>query len=952
MANNGGIERINRRDFLASMVVSGLASGLNGRLAAAMISQGQYAGGQGRVILQTSFEKGQPTVKAAQHQIVEDMARTGSCSMMGRVARPNHACFLEIPFESKKDRIVHVSFWARSDKGSACAVFVRIGSKRTSISRRIDNLPVRKWRHVEARYEVREDTRGIIQIVAPSSHNAPVGKAWVDDVAVYETVNECDWPANVQDFPVLAYDKSGDLWMAVLERTAPRRFAGVYNIEGKKLRKVHTLELPNMGGIGAPAIAGLQKGCVVAFAIEQGDKWRIAYSFVNDAGRGGPPYKRIDCDGSSNISPAVAVVGERACILWESNAGMARGIYACWVNRNGPGKVLRISSEAANSYNPAVVRLEDGSLFAAWDSVRDKNADIYGAWFRNERWEKERRITSDARVERHPSLAVRGNQVWMAWQAQSYDGIKLNRLTEQRISVARLSEGGLLAPLGLFEKISTPQRILMRPRILFDSSGRLWLAARESLGQNSGWRPVVWSYKNSRWSQKHIVMNQQGRWRPVSLASSSAGATAACQYDDLPQGWGKTTRGKYRDWMSGTLLRTLKEKEMSRGDIETEPLTMPGTDFSLAEKIELCGAELPRQRVRHNGGELTLFWGDFHDHTDISVCNRRMNPPGHDLFANVRDIEKLDFCALTDHGYNFDPPQWAFNGEQTRNNHDPGRFVTFLGQEWTSSKNPPAEGGIMNRYGHRNLIFLDPYHEKFYDSFDGDISPAELWRELEGHEFICIPHQLADWKGKGKGNPPTDWSFVDEKLQPVAEIFQARQSYEYLGCPRQAREGAPFKGNYLQDAWAKGVIIGVIASPDHGGGSGKVGIWAKELTRNNIFGAVRARHTFGTSGAKMALFFTTGSAMMGDKVERKPGPVKFQVRALAMRTIKELVIFRNNRIVYRVQPNAKELELEWTDEHPPDAKLAWYYTRMYTEDDELAWSSPIWFTAQGRSLCG
>ena len=248
----------------------------------------------------------------------------------------------------------------------------------------------------------------------------------------------------------------------------------------------------------------------------------------------------------------------------------------------------------------------------------------------------------------------------------------------------------------------------------------------------------------------------------------------------------------------------------------------------------------------------------------------------------------------------------------------------------------------MNRYGHHNLIFLDPYHKKFYDSFDGDISPAELWKELEGAEFICIPHQLADWKGKGGGNPPTDWSYVDEKVQPVAEIFQARQSYEYLGCPRQAREGAPFKGNYLQDAWAGGTIIGVIASPDHGGGNGKVGVWAKELTREGIFEAVRARHTFGTSGAKMGMFFSAGSAMMGDKVKRPGGAVEFEVRACAMRAIKELVIFRNNEIVHRLEPKKSKLDLKWTDTEPLDVDLAWYYARIHAEDDELAWSSPIW----------
>lgn len=943
MSRKSEEDRINRREFLAGVVTTGLVWGLDKHLSGTTTGLGQYFGESSRTILETSFEEGQPVLDAKQHRLVEGVARTGKCSMMGEVTGLNQARFLEIPFVSKKDRVLHVSFWVRSDKRSACAAFVQVGKVRTSIRRRIDNVPVRTWRHVEARFAVSKDTRGVIQIVAPSSHNAPAGKAWVDDVRVWETISECDWPDHVEDFPVVTYDKSGRLWMAVLERPRYRGLVRVYRVDGQRRREVCVLEPPQLTGIGAPAIVGLQNGCVVAFAVEQRDKWRIVYGFVEGAGtRKTVGCKYIDCDGSANISPAVAV-GKRACILWESNARDARGIYACTVDREGSGEVRRISSDAANSYNPAVVALADGSLFAAWDSVRDKSADIYGAWFRNGRWQKERRITADARIERHPSLAVRGDEVWMAWQMQSYEKIRLNSITEQRIGVARISKGGLFAPIGLFENVSGVARMLMRPRIVFDRTGQLWLTARESMGQNSGWRPVVWSYEGRQWSEQRTVMDQQGRWRPVNLAGSSTGTTAVCQYDDLPQGWDQT-RGRYRDWRSGTLVKTFAANNAaSVGRIETEPLKTPKTGFSLGQRIESCGAELARQKIKRNGRELTLFWGDFHDHTDISVCNRRGNPPGHDLFANVRDIEKLDFCALTDHGYNFDGPQWAFNGELTRNNHDPGRFVTFLGEEWTSSKNPPAGGGVMNRYGHRNLIFLDPYHAKFYDSFDGDVSPAELWKELQGHEFICIPHQLADWKGKGKGNPPTDWGYVDEKLQPVAEIFQARQSYEYLGCPRQSQTGAPFKGNYLQDAWAKGIIIGVIASPDHGGGNGKVGVWAEELTRESIFEAVRARHTFGTSGAKMSLFFGAGTAMMGDKVKRREGPIKFRIKGLSLRAIDELVVFRNNEIVHRVEPGEKEVELDWTDMDPPEAKRLWYYTRMHAEDDELAWSSPIWF---------
>ncbi|MGM0491283.1 MAG: hypothetical protein ACQESR_31540, partial [Planctomycetota bacterium] len=61
----------------------------------------------------------------------------------------------------------------------------------------------------------------------------------------------------------------------------------------------------------------------------------------------------------------------------------------------------------------------------------------------------------------------------------------------------------------------------------------------------------------------------------------------------------------------------------------------------------------------------------------------------------------------------------------------------------------------------------------------------------------------------------------------------------------------------------------------------------------------------------------------------------------------ELVIFRNNTIVYQIEPAQKKLEINWTDPAPPEPTekmpRLWYYARIQAEDDELGWTSPIWF---------
>ena len=61
-----------------------------------------------------------------------------------------------------------------------------------------------------------------------------------------------------------------------------------------------------------------------------------------------------------------------------------------------------------------------------------------------------------------------------------------------------------------------------------------------------------------------------------------------------------------------------------------------------------------------------------------------------DAAAVARDVAALDVASLTDHdhwGFRFldqEPELWEHIGRITDDFHEPGRFVTLLGYEWTS----------------------------------------------------------------------------------------------------------------------------------------------------------------------------------------------------------------------------------------------------------------------------
>ena len=743
----------------------------------------------------------------------------------------------------------------------------------------------------------------------------------------------------VEDFPTLAADPEGHTWLAVLARPAAGPEIRIYAIDGDTRKLAYTLGRTKMTGVDRPAFIPLAKGCLLAFAAEADDRWQICYASISASSSAPPTLRVIDAPGKVNVKPVLAAAGQDVWVAWESNAGSTRGIYACRLTGESHGPIQRLSADDAVSNNPAIVATADGALFAAWDSIRDHSADLYGAWCRQGRWNKEQRLTKDPRINRHVSLAARGTDVWLAWQAQSFQGQTLNNLREQRIVVARLEGDRLMAPTGLFEHVSSPKDLILRPRITFDPQGRLWLTARRSLGAHAGWQAIAWSYAGSKWSEPQGLWPDQGRWRPVDIAFLPDHAIAAVQRDSLPRAW-QVDVGIAPDWHSEVAVVPVNLKlGPAPAPLKTEPLALPPTSFSLEKHMRNQSADLPRQSETLLGKKLNCYWGDLHEHTDLSVCNRAMNPPADDLYANQRDIERADFTALTDHGFNYDHPQWAYNGERTRVNNDPPRFVALLGQEWTSQHVEYQPKRSYRRYGHHNLIYKDPYFNRWFDAYDGDINPQMLWDQLRGVEYVCIPHQLAD-----TGNAPVDWSFHDESRQTVAEIFQNRGSYEYLGCPRQANKALPEKGHFLQDAWEQGLVIGVIASPDHGGGAGKAGVWAEQLSPDGIVDALLARHSFGTSGAKFSLLVRSGDVLMGEKVARGgPGPIAFKIRCVTDRPIARVVLLRNNQVIREAEFNQPAVDLDWTDAQPPDEPRLWYYVRVHRADDQLAWSSPIWF---------
>ena len=98
---------------------------------------------------------------------------------------------------------------------------------------------------------------------------------------------------------------------------------------------------------------------------------------------------------------------------------------------------------------------------------------------------------------------------------------------------------------------------------------------------------------------------------------------------------------------------------------------------------------------------------------------------------------------------------WAEIKAQVEAFHEPGRFVTLLGFEWTSWI-----------HGHRHVVYFEDEGEVISSVDPETETPRQLWDRLRGRKALTYAHHSA-------GDPvPTNWSFrPDPELEPVTEIM-------------------------------------------------------------------------------------------------------------------------------------------------------------------------------------
>jgi len=343
-------------------------------------------------------------------------------------------------------------------------------------------------------------------------------------------------------------------------------------------------------------------------------------------------------------------------------------------------------------------------------------------------------------------------------------------------------------------------------------------------------------------------------------------------------------------------------------------------------------AELPNQRgVPQAEALVTLdpalpapraFYADLHVHASDTVGT---NSPAYNA-AYARDIGGIDVLGYTANDFQITDENWQLGVRTVEEFNQPGRFVCYPVQEWCGS----STAG-----GDHNVVFLDDAPPDFPYNQQGEHNRTLVWNEdMKGSAV-----QLGRW--------PVEelWAaYVDDaEHRLIMPHVGGRRYIPDWHHPELERlvEIASSWGHFgwlYQDVIARGYQLGVAASGDEhrgrpGGGppgtqvfgvhGGLTGVIADRLDRRTIGRALRARHTWATTGEHTALLVRCGNYLQGDVVPQH-GPAKLDYRFLGQAGWEEIAAYDHNGLIW--QRNLHEeagyserlIRLRWGGARIPD----------------------------------
>jgi hypothetical protein len=702
---------------------------------------------------------------------------------------------------------------------------------------------------------------------------------------------------------------------------------------------------------------------------------------------------RLTRDPGPDINPAAAADSQgRVWVTWQGFRGSHSNILAMKQQGEAFSAEMAVAAAPANQWDPAIAASRSGEVAIAWDTYANGNYDVY---FRvakgGEQFGPPVAVAASEKQEVHATAAYdAAGRLWVAWEQGPeswgkdwgptaknkgnplYGGgprtvavkcFQGDQALETEGDLAAVVPSGPAAKAGAKRKAGeerNPQAAGPKslPRLVADSTGRVWLAYRartphfwSSVG--TSWFEYVTCYEGDRWLNPVYVHHSDNILdnRPA-LVGAADGQVLLVNSADSRQGVSGYSQAPQEEKPQGS------KEEPVNNDIFVSAFSL-GTAPAAAPQLRAAAAEVPVEplgaaereavarcrtyRLEIAGRSLRLLRGEFHRHTELSSDGGN-DGALIDMYRYALDAVAMDWIGCGDHDNNNgrEYPWWIT--QQTADAYKAGTsFIPMFSYERSVSYPDGHRNPIFAKRGVRTLPRLGkPGSGKDEQQPAHTPDTLLLYRYLAQFDGVCASHTSTTTMG-------TDWRDNDPKVEPVVEIFQGcRQNAEEPGAPRAPTPEDAIGGwrpnGFVWNALKKGYRLGFQSSSDHTSTHiSYCNAWAEEPSREAILRAMKQRHVYGATDNIIA-DVRCGSQMMGDEFTLASAP-SLKVKLIGTAPFKRVDIIKNNTYVYQATPEKQEVEFTWTDRSATPG-TSYYYVRGEQEDGELVWVSPMWITYQ------
>ncbi len=692
---------------------------------------------------------------------------------------------------------------------------------------------------------------------------------------------------------------------------------------------------------------------------------------------------RLTKNAGPDLSPAACVAADGsvwvAYHFWDKNGKSGVGMIV-----NAKGKwAPRYETTIPNStvWSPSIAASPNGEVSVAYDFYNQATGYdvIVNTYSPSNKKVRTDYVAGSELFEARPALTYdTQGRLWIAYEQgppkwgkdygalDSKEGHPLYDGRTVRVLCRKEADGGWFAPKAALPKLeASPPQLPFNalktnkyerhpryayPKIGIDGKGRIWLTYRRNFGSRYSSHPGAYWLTFTRrldgeaWSPEIELHHSDGLLdhRPAVLPHASGGIVVAHNTDGRYTTPEKIDNQIYLSFVNLNRETVAPKLGNERQDKAEFPLKrVSGVDKDVAR--------IQKYRIEHKGEKLRLLRGEYHRHTEIS-WDGEADGSLEDMFRYAIDAAGFDWIGNGDHdnGAGREYP-WYITQKFNDAYLVAGRFTPMH----------TYERSVSYPHGHRNVMFdkrgvmtlprLAPPNKKPPKGkrWPGGVHPDDtkmLYRYLHEMNGICAVHTSATGMG-------TDWRDNDPKAEPIVEIYQGdRMSYEHPGAPRAgydpqlkrfpANIGGWRPKGFVDSALEKGYRLGFQASSDH---------WSTHISyfvvlalkndRKSILAAVKKRHVYGATD-NIIMEVRSGDYIMGDEFTTNKAP-KITFKIVGTDKLKKVEVMKDSTPVKKFEPKGATFEGEWTDPRGT-GNTHYYYVRVVQENDEVAWSSPMW----------